>query len=63
MSGTFAKITSPIYEYCCQEANYGIPDILSRARVEEQNARNWFLRRYPVSAPKLGRFRKVQFHG
>jgi hypothetical protein len=33
---TLAKITSPIYEYACQEANYGMPDILSGARAEEQ---------------------------
>jgi hypothetical protein len=32
------KISSPIYEYACQEGNYGMPDILAGARVEEERA-------------------------
>jgi hypothetical protein len=32
------KISSPIYEYACQEGNYGMPDILAGARAEEQQA-------------------------
>lgn len=31
-------ISSPIYEYACQEGNYGMPDILAGARLEEENA-------------------------
>jgi hypothetical protein len=32
------KISSPIYEYACQEGNYGMPDILAGARAEEERA-------------------------
>jgi hypothetical protein len=31
-------IDSPIYEYACQEGNYGMPDILSGARATENKA-------------------------
>ena len=31
----FAKIASPIFEYACQEGNYGMPNILSGARASE----------------------------
>ena len=30
-------IRSPIFEYACQEGNYGMPDILSGARVSEKS--------------------------
>jgi len=32
------KINSPIYEYACQEGNYGMPNILSGARASEKEA-------------------------
>jgi hypothetical protein len=32
------KVDTPIYEYACQEANYGMPNILSGARSEERDA-------------------------
>jgi hypothetical protein len=32
------KINSPIYEYACQEGNYGMANILSGARSEEKKA-------------------------
>jgi len=32
------KINSPIYEYACQEGNYGMPNILSGARAAEKEA-------------------------
>lgn len=41
---TLAKITSPIYEYACQEANYGMADILSGARADEQKRSTTYLR-------------------
>ncbi len=31
-----ASIKSPIFEYACQEGNYGMPDILAGARSEEK---------------------------
>jgi hypothetical protein len=33
---TWEKINSPIYEYACQEGNYGLPNILSGARATEK---------------------------
>ena len=30
------KNSDPVYEYACHEGNYGLPDILAGARVEEQ---------------------------
>ena len=35
---TWAKINNPIYEYACQEGNYGLANILSGARAEEKEA-------------------------
>ena len=32
------KVSTPIYEYACQEANYGMANILSGARSEEKKA-------------------------
>ncbi len=39
-SGEYAiqKIKGPIYEYACQEGNYGMPNILSGARAAEREA-------------------------
>jgi len=33
---TMKKLTSPLYEYACQEGNYGMPNILSGHRAEEK---------------------------
>ena len=33
-----ARISNPIYEYACQEGNYGMPNILSGARATEREA-------------------------
>jgi hypothetical protein len=35
---TWEKINSPIYEYACQEGNYGLPNILSGARATEKES-------------------------
>jgi hypothetical protein len=35
---TITKIKGPIYEYGCQEGNYGMPNILSGARAAERAA-------------------------
>ncbi len=35
---TWEKINSPIYEYACQEGNYGLANILSGARAAEREA-------------------------
>ncbi|HEY7446209.1 MAG TPA: hypothetical protein VH701_27550 [Vicinamibacterales bacterium] len=33
---TIRRVEGPIFEYACHEGNYGLPNILSAARVEEQ---------------------------
>jgi hypothetical protein len=35
---TWEKINNPIYEYACQEGNYGLPNILSGARATEKES-------------------------
>jgi hypothetical protein len=35
---TWETINSPIYEYACQEGNYGLPNILSGARATEKES-------------------------
>ena len=35
---TWQKIANPIYEYACQEGNYGLANILSGARADEAKA-------------------------
>ena len=35
---TWEKINNPIYEYACQEGNYGLANILSGARADEKKA-------------------------
>ena len=35
---SWEKINNPIYEYACQEGNYGLANILSGARAEEREA-------------------------
>ncbi|HEY6344242.1 MAG TPA: hypothetical protein VIY49_22340 [Bryobacteraceae bacterium] len=35
---SWEKINSPIYEYACQEGNYGLPNILSGARATEKES-------------------------
>jgi hypothetical protein len=35
---TWEKINNPIYEYACQEGNYGLANILSGARADEAKA-------------------------
>ncbi|HLH43618.1 MAG TPA: hypothetical protein VKV74_11555 [Bryobacteraceae bacterium] len=37
---TWQKIDSPIYEYACQEGNYGLPNILSGQRAAEKEQAN-----------------------
>ena len=38
------RFEGPIYEYACHEGNYGLPNILSAARVQEAGGK-------PVDAP------------